>query len=258
MQPSRRNNKMAFNDYAHFYDLYYANKEYSGEVDFVLDLASRFGTRPGSLLDMGCGTGRHLEEFVRRGIKCDGFDLSPDMLAQARQRMAGKDVTLYEGNLISFENGKRYDLVVAMFAVMGYLTENEQMLAGLRTACKHLHTEGLFIFDGWFGPAVLVQQPEERRHEYIEEKDLVERNAVPSLDPVSQTVTIDYQVVLKRDGNVVKNISEKHVMRFMFIREMELAMKNTGLELVSYCPFMKPDKKLSASDWNVSFVARRK
>jgi SAM-dependent methyltransferase len=249
---------MVFSDYAQFYDLYYKKKDYAGEVDFVLGLAARFGTNPVSVLDMGCGTGRHMEEFIKRGTICDGFDISLEMLTQARERLAGTDAILTEGNLISFENGKRYDLVVAMFAVMGYLTENDQILAGLRTPFKHLRPAGLFIFDGWFGPAVFVQQPEERRHEYFENKDLVERKAVPLLDPVNQTVNIEYQIVHKRAGNVIKQVSEKHVMRFMFIREMEMAMKNVGFELVYYCPFMKPDKSLTTEDWNVSFVARKK
>jgi SAM-dependent methyltransferase len=249
---------MVFNDYAHFYDLYYTNKDYSGEVDFVLNLASRFETSPKTLLDMGCGTGRHIEEFIKRGIKCDGFDLSTEMLAQAKQRLADKNLLLEEGNLMSFNNGKQYDLVVAMFAVMGYLAENEQMLAGLRTAAKHLSPKGLFIFDGWFGPAVLIQQPEERRHEYIEKKDSVERNAIPFLDPINQTVTIDYQIIHKRSGRIIKQTAEKHIMRFMFVKEMQLAMDSAGLELIYSCPFMEPHKKLTTADWNVSFVARKK
>lgn len=228
------------------------------EVDFVLELASRFGNRPKTVLDMGCGTGRHMEKFIKAGIKCDGFDLSPEMLVQAHQRMSGKDITLTEGNLTSFENGKKYDLIVAMFAVMGYLTENEQMLAGLRTAFKHLNPQGIFVFDGWFGPAVLVQQPEERCHEYENKRGKVERKVVPHLDPVRQTVTMNYEVTVKRDGQIIQRISEEHIMRFMFIHEMAFAMEKVGLELVYYCPFMEPDKGLTTADWNVSFVAQKK
>ena len=149
---------MPFSEYSTFYDLYYADKDYAAEVDFVLKLAFRFGVEPQNLLDMGCGTGRHLEEFVKRGLKCDGFDLSAEMLSRARKRLPRTGVGLSEGNITDFESGKQYDLVVAMFAVMGYLVDNEHLLAGLRTAQKHLRPEGVFIFDGWFGPAVLAQQ----------------------------------------------------------------------------------------------------
>ena len=249
---------MAFSEYSDFYDLYYAEKDYSAEADFVLNLASRFGVKPQNLLDMGCGTGRHLEEFVKRGLKCDGFDLSTEMLSQASKRLAGTDVDLSEGNITDFENRKQYDLVVAMFAVMGYLTDNESLLAGLRTAYKHLRPEGVFIFDGWFGPAVLAQQPEERCHEYQDGQDTVVRKVTPFLDAIRQTVTVHYDVSINRNGQIIKQIEEDHVMRYMFVQEMALLVQTAGLNLVHYCPFLEADGQLSADTWNVTFVARRK
>jgi SAM-dependent methyltransferase len=206
---------------------------------------------------MGCGTGRHLEEFVKRGLKCDGFDLSTEMLSQASKRLAGTAVGLSEGNITDFKNGRQYDLVVAMFAVMGYLTDNESLLAGLHTAQKHLRPEGVFIFDGWFGPAVLAQQPEKRRHEYHEDQKIVVREVTPHLDPVNQTVTVHYDVSINRNGQIIKQIEEDHVMRYMFIQEMALMMQSAGLKLVHYCPFLEPDGQLSTNTWNVTFVARR-
>ncbi|MCU0515140.1 MAG: class I SAM-dependent methyltransferase, partial [Anaerolineae bacterium] len=53
------------------------------EVDFLIaQLQLHTGHR---ILDMGCGTGRHLLELGRRGYQVTGVDLSSGMLAQARQ-----------------------------------------------------------------------------------------------------------------------------------------------------------------------------
>ncbi len=249
---------MAFSEYSEFYDIYYADKDYAAEVDFVLELASRFGNYPKTVLDMGCGTGRHLVEFVKYGLKCDGFDLSTEMLIQARERLMSMDVTLSEGNLTDFRNEKQYDLVVSLFAVMGYLIDNEDFLSGLRTARKHLKPSGLFIFDGWFGPAVLAQQPEKRYHEYENGCDTIVRKVTPKLDPIKQNVTIKYEVSVKRNGKIVRQIREDHLMRFMFVQEMALAMEALDLELVYSCPFLKPYERLTTDTWNVAFVAQRK
>ena len=54
---------MVFEEYAGFYDLYYADKNYAAEVNFVLRLAERFGCSPGSVLDMGCA--RRLKRYPR-------------------------------------------------------------------------------------------------------------------------------------------------------------------------------------------------
>ena len=249
---------MVFSEYSNYYDLYYADKDYAAEADFVLELASRFGANPQTLLDMGCGTGRHLEEFVKQGLKCDGFDLSSEMLSQAKERLGGSGVTLQKGNLVDFENHKQYDLVIAMFAVMGYLPDNERLLAGLRTAQKHLNPKGVFIFDGWFGPAALAQKPEKRRHEYEDGQNTVVRKVTPSLDPVRQTVTVHYDISVNRNGKIIKQIQEDHVMRFMFIQEMAILTQSAGLKLVHYCPFLEPDGQLSTDTWNVTFAAQLK
>jgi SAM-dependent methyltransferase len=248
---------MVFSEYSDFYDLYYADKDYSAEVDFVLDLASRFGNAPKTLLDMGCGTGRHLAEFVKRGLECDGFDLSADMLSHARKRLVGTEVGLAPGNLTDFENGKQYDVVVSMFAVMGYLTQNEQLVAGLQTARKHLNPGGVFIFDGWFGPAVLAQRPEKRCHEYHNGQDTVMREVAPSLDPIRQIVTVHYNISVNRNSQIVKQFQEDHIMRFMFVQEMALLLEIAALKMVYCCPFLEPAGRLTTDTWNVTFVARK-
>ena len=51
------------------------------EVDFLLEeLLLQPG---GSILDVGCGTGRHAIELARRGYAVTGLDLSSVMLARA-------------------------------------------------------------------------------------------------------------------------------------------------------------------------------
>ncbi len=54
------------------------------EVQFIVD---ELGLQPGaSILDIGCGTGRHAVEFARRGYSVTGVDISSGMLAIARKK----------------------------------------------------------------------------------------------------------------------------------------------------------------------------
>ena len=63
-----------------------------GEVDFVdRELA---GDRSKRILDIGCGTGRHAIELVRRGYNVTGFDLSEGQLRLAREKAAAAGVTV--------------------------------------------------------------------------------------------------------------------------------------------------------------------
>ena len=251
---------MVFQDYARFYDTYYRQKDYGAEVDFVLGLARRFGVPPARVLDMGCGTGRHSEQFWNRGVAADGFDLSAPMLEQARARLAGggRDADLRVGDLRTFRNGRTYDLAVAMFAVLGYLVTNADWRAGLATAATHLKPGGLLVFDGWFGPAVLAQRPETRCHTYEEDGRTVTREVTPELDPVAQSVTARYRIRATRDGKVESEFTEDHRMRFLFVQEVDLLLENAGFQLLHVCPFLAPDGRLTTETWNLSVVARRR
>jgi len=63
-----------------------------GEVDFVeRELGADRSKR---ILDIGCGTGRHAIELVKRGYHVTGFDLSEGQLRLAREKAARAGVTV--------------------------------------------------------------------------------------------------------------------------------------------------------------------
>ena len=72
--------------------------------------------RPLRVLDAACGTGRHTAYLVERGHTVTGLDVSPDMLAVARERVP--DTRLVEAPLASlpFEDGE-FDAAVCALAL---------------------------------------------------------------------------------------------------------------------------------------------
>lgn len=64
-------------DYAAYYDMLYRNKDYGAEADYVAGLLRDDGVSGGRLLDVGCGTGRHLACMAERGFSVSGADRSP-------------------------------------------------------------------------------------------------------------------------------------------------------------------------------------
>ena len=79
--------------YSQYYDLLYSDKDYIGEVDYIDNLIKLHNKNVKTLLDMGCGTGKHAELFYEKGYKVHGIDLSEDMLKIANQRRKGKEDT---------------------------------------------------------------------------------------------------------------------------------------------------------------------
>ena len=71
------------------YDDYFADNELFAYDAEVLE---EWFDRPSRLIDLGCGTGRHLLQFSRAGFDVVGVDLSEHMLDQARTKLARADL----------------------------------------------------------------------------------------------------------------------------------------------------------------------
>jgi hypothetical protein len=143
-----------------------------------------------------------------------------------------------------------------MFAVVCYQLTNDDLTRTFANARRHLTVGGLFVFDGWFGPAVLCQRPELKTKTVVDDSgDVITRVARPSLDVVAQTVEVAYHVTHESDGRVVETVSESHPVRFLFAQEIALMLRISGLELVALGPFMDLGRPPTASDWNFSAVA---
>lgn len=73
------------------YDELTEDVEYKKRAGFVEKLFLRAKRPVRSLLDLACGTGTMTELFARRGYTVTGVDYSPEMLAQAQQKLATLD-----------------------------------------------------------------------------------------------------------------------------------------------------------------------
>jgi len=170
---------------------------------------------------------------------------------------AGVDASFTVGDVRTVDLGRTFDAVISMFAVVSYQLTNADLLAMFATARRHVKPDGLFVFDGWFGPAVLVEQPEVKtKTVLVPNGDSITRVATPHLDVVAQTVEVVYDVTRTSGGEVVEHTVESHPVRYLFAREIELLLDVAGFDMVALGPFMELERALTAHDWNFSVVAK--
>jgi len=140
-----------FNDHAPLYDDNCFTKNTLNEVDFLIEeLAMPTGA---SILDIGCGTGRHAVELARRGFQVTGIDLSAGMLEQGRKRAqtVGVEVTFREADSTCFVPDTQYDFVICLcegsFGLLGSGGDAiEQPLAILRNAAAAMKPGAKCLF----------------------------------------------------------------------------------------------------------------
>ena len=137
---------------APFYDALYRalGKDYAAEAEAVHEIiASRRAARGGDLLDVGCGTGAHLEH-LRRWYACEGLDADTSMLKHAAQRCP--EMRLHLGDMISFNLERRFDAVVCLFSAIGYAPNAGRLDQTLATFARHLRPGGVAIVEPWVTP----------------------------------------------------------------------------------------------------------
>lgn len=248
-----------FGDYAQFYDTLYQDKDYQAECDFVEQILARYATQPiKTILDLGCGTGGHAIPLAQRGYQVTGVDRSEQMLANAREKAAvsGRwSVVFHQGDIRMLDLGQTFDAVISMFAVMSYMTSNDDLLAAFRTARRHLVPGGLFIFDAWSGLAVLTERPQDRYKIVEANGERVIRFVHPELKLLQHVVDVNYTVLRLRHGQVLQEVEECHPMRFLFPQEIVYYCTTTGFRLKRLCPFMRLDEELSERVWELAVVA---
>lgn len=84
------------------------------------------------ILDAGCGTGALAVAAAQRGAKVTAIDLSPQLVAVARERLpAGLDVSFLSGDMLDPKLGS-FDYIVAMDSIIHYQTRDMiNIIAGL-------------------------------------------------------------------------------------------------------------------------------
>lgn len=228
-----------FDQYARYYDLLYRDKDYAGEARFVSERLKAHGVSGQELLELGCGTGRHALEFARLGYRVTGVDLSENMVKHARERARGLSPDL--GAYLQFTAGdvrtvrleQIFDAVISLFHVMSYQTTTEDLRAAIKTAFTHLKPGGVFLFDFWYGPAVVVDPPVVRVKR-LEDADLeVTRIAEPSIQAEQQCVVVNYHVFLKiKLTGGLSEVRESHPMRYLFLPELTQLLSEQGFAVL--------------------------
>ena len=133
------------------YDVFYdvMGKDYEWEARRVLRLVRQRFRRPQTLLDVACGTGRHLSVFSRT-LSCVGADIEPSFFGVAAARCPG--VEFVEADMVSFSLGRRFDVVTCLFSSIGYVGTVARLRSAVRSMAAHLVPGGVLVVEPWFQP----------------------------------------------------------------------------------------------------------
>ena len=139
---------IVYKELAKYYDLIYSWKDYKKEANQINKLINKYKkSDENELLDVGCGTGKHLHYFKDK-FSCTGIDLNEEIIDIAKTNVS--DVIFVQGDMIDFDLKKTFDVIFCLFSSIGYVKTYDNLEKTIVNFSKHLKSGGVVIIEPWF------------------------------------------------------------------------------------------------------------
>ncbi|HZS02157.1 MAG TPA: class I SAM-dependent methyltransferase [Chloroflexota bacterium] len=233
---------------------------YDEDLAWYHELAAAQGDR---VLELACGSGRLLVPLARAGCAVVGLDVSPPMLAIARERLAAAGaavaarVRLVESHMRAFALDETFDLAVIAARSFAYLLTGADQQRALHTIAAHLRPGGLLAFDLLNPqPAWLAEPPGSLRQDIVyydaaQGVTIARTEAVVSTDLAAQVRVIRSGYELVRDGGAVTKRFVEWPYRWTYRFEAELLLEQAGFEVAGIYGGYQREPFTAASQWLV-------
>ncbi len=103
------------------------------------------------ILEPACGTGRLLLALAERGYDVAGYDRSVEMVSFAGARLREHEGVVWRGDMTAFEPPGEFDAALNLVNSIGYLLEDEAVIAHLRLVAEALRPGGVYLVQLSYG-----------------------------------------------------------------------------------------------------------
>jgi SAM-dependent methyltransferase len=194
---------------AEFWDLFRGDTSTWDDRFFFLDVVKKYGQ---PVLDVGCGTGRILLDFMQQGIDIDGVDNSPEMLARLKQKAEKLNLqpTVYQQEMDKLDLPRRYQIILVPSSSFQLLLDEKLPPIAIDRFYEHLLPGGVLAmpFMTLWKQGDPLESDITREAARPEDGATIRRWQYARFDPETELEhAIDrYEVI--RDGQVI--MSEEH------------------------------------------------
>jgi SAM-dependent methyltransferase len=236
------------------YDRIFADKPYEREVSQSLGL---LGKRSKKILEIGCGTGRHTEFLLKKGVQVTAVDMDPAMIHLAKKRnhfFLGQRLRVILGG-VEKAPAELQDGALSLFHVVNYVQTEKDLFGFFKEISRRLKPGCRFVFDAWNGLAAILDPPK---------KESPWRSIDSGKDKISyrSKTTTDFWR-MKADLSVAIRCRRKRPETYHYAHRIWLPAEICGflemcrMKCERICTWKNPSRQATTKDWKIVFVARK-
>lgn len=244
------------------------------EVDYIATFCQK-----GTVLDLGCGIGRHSLELANRGYEVCGIDFSNKHIDYAREQAEKSNQDKATCRFVcedvrSYRENRMYDNVICLYDVIGSFPFNEDNERIIETAYTHLKSGGIFVLSVMNMELTAARIPEERKVDLQEHPEIL-LNLPPSqiMQKTGDIFNPEYLAIDTKTNLVFRkeqftndsNLSAEYVIRDKryTMKEMKYLLEKYDFDIVDmrYVRAGHFDEPLEALDEHakeICIVARKR
>jgi SAM-dependent methyltransferase len=188
-------------------------------VDVLTNLAG-----PGRALELGIGTGRVAIPLKDRGVKVEGIDISPAMVARLRAKPGGNTFPVSIADFEDVAVEGRFELIYVLFNTFFALLTQDQQVRCFAKVAEHLISTGKFVIEAFVPDMTLFDRGQ--RVSAVDVGVQQVRLDVSRLDVASQRVDSAH-IHLAETGLELYPVA----IRYAWPTELDLMARLAGLQL---------------------------
>ena len=181
----------------------------------------------GPALELAIGSGRIALPLAARGIRVDGVDISPSMIAQLRAKPGGEEISVTIGDFADVPAPGVYRLIFVVWNTLFNLLTQDDQVRCFQNVADHLTDDGSFVVEAYV-PAFLYRL---RNDQYVDAESIrVDEVRLDVLRHDMATQMIEESHVSLSSAGVRLN---PVVQRYAWPSELDLMARIAGLSLKS-------------------------
>ena len=211
-------------EFANIYDVFMESVDYENWYMYL----RKYIEKPGTVLDLGCGTGEFLVRFLKDGFGCIGVDISEIMLEISRDKTKEfTDIELHQGDIRKFRTQKPAEYIVCNFDTVNYFDKFSDLEDFLDCSYENLTEDGILIFD------VVTEEIFDEMFEngvFLDEKE--NYLTIWRYDKEGENYIINIKLFIREKENLFRNYEEVHVKTIFDLEEIANKALETGFDIV--------------------------